>query len=403
MRALLAASLLLLGACWSRDDFRSQCILAGNCQLDDVDAGFDAGLEVKRWEDVAAFLFDDLDGGDSAFDVSFVSNRTLSFRPNGDECGFVAGVLTASGSVICPPVDVLPALEVLPDGGTSALSVSRRDGGQWGGGVLLENGRVFAAPLNGPEWLAITEPVPGTARGFDLVPVTAGSAPLTGLVRTLDGVVVAPARANAVVFRSDGGATALTGEDGGVDFAGALLMPSGKVLLVPRSASQLVEVTVRGATGLDRVTPRGRFTGLAGGLLLESGDALLTPAVSGGVFLRVPADGGVPTSLTTTPSRTSLFSAAWSTNGYAYGLDVDGGSAQVAVIDRRGNVTWQQLPSSALDAGLFGPLSHVGLTAMPDGRLVSCGCRSSNAMILTPHTRRTLPIEVMTAPWLNKW
>lgn len=402
MRALSLVTVLLLAGCWSRDDFRSQCILAGNCQLDDVDAGFDGGLELKRWEEVAAFLFDGLDGGDSSFDVSFVSNRTGPFRTRDDECGFVAGVLTTAGSVICAPVDVLPALEVLPDGGANVLSVTRGDGGQWGGGVLLENGRVFAAPTSGPEWLAITEPVPGSARGFDLVPLVAGSAPLTGLVRTLEGVLVAPGRGNAVVFRVDGGATALTGEDAGVDFAGALLMPSGKVVFVPRSASQLVEVTLRGSTGLDRVTPRGRFTGLAGGLLLESGDALLTPAVSGGVFVRVPADGGVPTSLPTL-SRTSLFSATWSTNGYAYGLDVDGGSAQVAVIDRRGAVTWQQLPSSALDAGLFGPLSHVGLTAMPDGRLVSCGCRSSSAMILTPRAGRTLPLEVMTSPWLNKW
>lgn len=402
MRALWLATVLLVAGCWSRDDFRSQCILAGNCQLDDVDAGFDGGLEVKRWEDVAAFLFDGVDGGDSSFDVSFVSNRTASFRPTGNECGFVAGVLTTSGSVICAPVDVLPAVEVLPDGTTSGVSITRTNGAQWGGAVLFDNGKVFAAPTTGSEWLAITEPIPGNPRGFDLIPVSAGSAPMTGLARTPDGVVVAPARGQAVIFRSDGGATALTGEDGGVEFAGTLLLPSGKVLFVPRSASQVVEVTVRGTTGLDRVTPRGRFTGLAGGLLLESGDALLTPAVSGGAFVRVPADGGLPTSLTT-PSRTSLFSATWSTNGYAYGLDVDGGSAQVAVIDRRGAVTWQQLPSSALDAGLFGPLSHVGLTAMPDGRLVSCGCRSANAMILTPHTRRTLPIEVMTSPWLNKW
>jgi hypothetical protein len=40
---------------------------------------------------------------------------------------------------------------------------------------------------------------------------------------------------------------------------------------------------------------------------------------------------------------------------------------------------------------------------MADGRLVSCGCLSPTLLILTPRVRRTLPIEVMTSPWLNKW
>ena len=58
MRAVFAAALLLVAGCWSRDDFRSKCILAGNCQLDDVDAGFDAGLDPRRWKEVAALLFE---------------------------------------------------------------------------------------------------------------------------------------------------------------------------------------------------------------------------------------------------------------------------------------------------------------------------------------------------------
>lgn len=403
MRAVLLASVLLAG-CWSRDDFRSRCILAGNCQLDPEPVPVvDAGLELETWSEVTSFLFGGLDGGDSSFDVSFVRNLSADFRaPNSQECAYVAGVLTASGSVLCPPVDFPTALEVLPDGGTRGLSVSRTNG-QWGGGVLLDNGKVFAAPTQGDEWLAVTEPVGSSSRGFDLIPLGPVRAPLTGLARTRDGEVVAPGRGVAAVYRSDGGSTSPTGQSASVDYAGALLLPSGKVLLVPRSASQAVEVSLVG-NALDRVTPRGNVTGVAGGVLLESGEALLMPAAAGGTFVRVPVDGMPATfSTSTMPSRVALFSAAWSTNGYAYGLDVDGGSPQVVVIDRRGNVTWQQLPASALDAGLFGPLSHLGLTAMADGRLVSCGCRSSSAMILTPRTRRTLPIEVMSSPWLNKW
>ena len=220
---------------------------------------------------------------------------------------------------------------------------------------------------------------------------------------TADGTIVCATTSGAAFLRADGGTRQAAGTG---EYAGAVLTESGRsVLLVPRSALHVFEATPRTLTTTDRVTQRGTgdFTRLAGGLLLESGDALLTPAVAGDVFVRVPADGGAPSNVTSAISRVSLFSAAWSTNGYAYGLDVDGGSAQVAVIDRRGNVTWQQLPASALDAGLFGPLSHIGLTAMADGRLISCGCRSSSAMILTPRNRRTLPIEVMTSPWLNKW
>ena len=172
--------------------------------------------------------------------------------------------------------------------------------------------------------------------------------------------------------------------------------PPGRARPAPaRDDEQAARVAPAAEPAGERAHPRGRD--------VADLDALLTPAVAGDVFVRVPFDGGAPVNVTSAVSRVSLFSAAWSTNGYAYGLDVDGGSPQVAVIDRRGNVTWQQLPASALDAGLFGPLSHIGLTAMADGRLISCGCRSSSAMILTPRSRRTLPVEVMTSPWLNKW
>ncbi len=400
MRAGFAAALLLVAGCWSRDDFRSKCILAGNCQLDDVDAGFDAGLDPRRWKEVAALLFEGLDGGDSSFDVSFVTNLTAQTSTG---CGFQGGVLTSFGSVMCIPTESERALEFFPDGGVAPVSIQPPSG--WAGGVLLADDTVLGVPAGAPSALLLPRPkAPFPNRNPDyLVLGASGPGPFSGAAVTADGTIVCATTSAAAFLRADGGTRQAAGTG---EYAGAVLTESGRsVLLVPRSALHVFEATPRTLTTTDRVTQRGTgdFTRLAGGLLLESGDALLTPAVAGDVFVRVPSDGGAPTNVTSAVSRVSLFSAAWSTNGYAYGLDVDGGSAQVAVIDRRGNVTWQQLPASALDAGLFGPLSHIGLTAMADGRLISCGCRSSSAMILTPRNRRTLPIEVMTSPWLNKW
>ncbi|MER2563925.1 MAG: hypothetical protein ABTQ32_24555 [Myxococcaceae bacterium] len=399
MRALLAASVLLAG-CWSRDDFRSQCILAGNCQLDPVEMEVDAGLEIESWAEAATFLFGGLDGGDSSFDVSFVSNLTAKTSTG---CGFQGGVLTTFGSVMCIPTESERALEFFPDGGVVPVTIQPPAG--WAGGVLLADGSVLGVPTSASSALLLPRPKPPFPnRNPDYLPLgMSGPAPFSGAAVTADGTVVCATTSSAAFLRADGGTRQAAGAG---EYAGAVLTESGRsVLLVPRTALRVVEATPRTLTTSDRVTQRGTgdFSKLAGGLLLESGDALLTPAVAGDVFVRVPFDGGAPVNVTSAVSRVSLFSAAWSTNGYAYGLDVDGGSPQVAVIDRRGNVTWQQLPASALDAGLFGPLSHIGLTAMADGRLISCGCRSSSAMILTPRTRRTVPVEVMSSPWLNKW
>jgi len=316
-------------------------------------------------------------------------------------------VLTRQGSVLCVPFAVKRAVEFLADGGVTATTINQPAGDTWAGGVMLDDGTVVGLPVGATTMLVLANPKePFPTRNPDFLPIgLSAPAEFTGGARTLDGTLIAGSTTSATFIRSDGGTRLLTGSTAA--FAGAVLTESGRsVLLVPRTATRLVEVTPRFDVNPDRVTTRGTqaITGLAGGLLLESGDAFLMPSIAGGAFVRVAADGGAPTS-TTQVARVGLFSAAWSTNGYAYSLEVDGGAGEIAIINRRGDVSWSRLPASATapDAGLFFPGSHLGLTAMADGRLVSCGCLSPTLLILTPKVRRTVPLEVMTSPWLNKW
>lgn len=406
MRGGLLLLTLLSTACWRQDEFRSQCVLAGNCVIPEVDAGFDAGLAPSRWAEAASLLFDVPADAGSEFDVQFVSNLSASTDTMG-QCRYAGGVLTRQGSVLCVPFAVNRAVEFLPDGGVTATTINQPSGDSWAGGVMLDDGTVLALPVGATTMLVLPNPKePFPTRNPDFLPIgLSAPADFTGGARTLDGTLIAGATTSATFIRSDGGTRLLTGETGA--YAGAVLTESGRsVLLVPRTATRLIEVTPRSTVNSDRVTPRGSqaISGLAGGLLLENGEAFLMPSEAGGAFVRAPADGGAPVS-TTQVARAGLFSAAWSTNGHAYSLEVDGGAGHVAVISRMGDVTWARLPASATapDAGLFFAGSHLGLTGMADGRLVSCGCLSPTILILTPRARRSVPLEVMTTPWLNKW
>lgn len=406
MRALLTLALVLGVGCWRADDFRSKCVLAEHCLIPEVDAGFDAGLAPARWSETASLLFDvEADAG-SDFDVQFVSNLSASTDTMG-QCRYAGGVLTRQGSVLCVPFAVNRAVEFLPDGGVTATTINQPAGDTWAGGVMLDDGTVLGLPVGATTMLVLPNPKePFPTRNPDFLPIgLSAPAEFTGGARTLDGTLIAGATSNATFIRADGGTRLSTGGMGA--FSGAVLTESGRsVLLVPRTATRVVEVTPRSDVNTDRVTARGIFavSGLAGGLLLESGDALLMPSTAGGAFVRVPTDGGAPTA-TMQVARAGLFSAAWSTNGYAYSLEVDGGVGEVAIVNRRGDVSWARLPASATspDAGRFFPGSHLGLTGMADGRLVSCGCLSPTILILTPRFRRSVPLEVMTSPWLNKW
>lgn len=400
---MLAGSAL---ACWRQDEFRTKCLLADTCALPEEDAGVDAGLSPARWAEVAALLFDLPAGVDAGFDVHFTSNLSANEDPGG-RCRYSGGVLTQQGTVLCIPSGVQRAVEFLQDGGVQTLSLGVAPA--WAGGVLLENGTVLGLPVTSPDLLALLPVTPPFVnRSIDLFPLSPGvdgGAQVTGGVRTVDGTVVMAAQAEALFFGTDGGVRRLPTAQAG-EYSGAILTESGRsALLVPRTATRLLEAIVRAPGSNDRLLVRSTaaLSGYGGGLLLENGDALLMPAAGSTPFARVPVDGGPPQELPLA-SPGAFFSAAWSTNGFAYSLETDGGVGLVAVISRRGDVSFAQLPAFARspDAGFF-PGSHFGLTAMPDGRLVSCGCRSASVLVLTPRYPRTVPVEVMSGPWLNKW
>jgi hypothetical protein len=111
-------------------------------------------------------------------------------------------------------------------------------------------------------------------------------------------------------------------------------------------------------------------------------------------FLKVTTSG-----LTTSVGPTSggYYSAAWSTNGYAYGVQTEGLASKVAIIDRMGGVT-----EVSATADVF-PSSHYGFVAREDGTIIGCPYSSSHVLVLSPHTRRTVSNRIMTSPWLNKW
>lgn len=412
MRGLLALLVVFSLGCWDRDEFRSKCILQGHCQLLDFDAGVDAGLNPGRWGEAAAVLFDVPDDAGSAFDVSLLSNLS---GVSSDRCNFAGGVLTKEGSLVCIPFDADRGLELTSDAGT-LLTISlngRLSGESWAGGVLLGDGTVVGLPSGAATLLSLKLRPPLVGRQPDYVPLGfatrtplpdggfTGGARLTAGAETVDGTLVLASGATVTFLRSDGGFEQRSAGAMG-EFSAALLSDSARsVTLVPRSFMGLVEATPRtNQSPMDRLTPRGGFTGYSGGLLLENGDALLLPGIAGAPFLRVPGDGGVP--MSTGFSRAALTGGTWSTNGFAYALDADGGSGEVAVISRKGDVSWARIPQTFFGDGGVGPLSHLGLTALADGRLVSCGCQSSRLLVLTPRFRRTVPLEVMTKPWVNK-
>ncbi len=398
----------MLCGCWREDDFRARCLAADRpesptCPVPTPDVGVDAGVSLRRWSDVAALLFDVPDAVDAGFDVSFVPARIAVSAIDGG-CSFAGGVLTAEGSVVCIPSSANQVSEYLSDGGVQLLSSLNLRGAGWRGGVLDDDGVVVGLPVEGAELFRVLRPASDGRRNYDLLPLgLGGGAAFTGGALTTEGALVAVGPRAVSFYRlGDGGLTQVsTGVVDGGSYAGAVLSPSGRsVLLVPRTASTVLEASLRTFNTSDRATPRGELSGYAGGVLLASGDALLIPAFPDVPFARVPADGGIATRVVGPNARASFFSAAWSTNGYAYSVETDGGLGEVLVINRRGEVAFSRLP--ATDGGFFAR-SHLGLVGMPDGRLVSCGCQAPTLMVLTPRHKRVVPVEVMASPWLNKW
>jgi hypothetical protein len=406
MRALLCGLLMLEAACWSQASFTADCTAAGHCvpsppALDDagtIDAGeVDAGMvdagaadaSYATWADVTRELFPTSPTTDSTF--------TLATIGIGTNPGLIGGVLTPSGSVICLPYYPGPALEIRRNGSTRFLP-SVGDGG-WEGGVLLPDGTVLGLPYSAKEFLVIP-PDGGTPRLVEGGLETSGlTAPyFEGGVVTKSGKVLLAVSSGPKLAVFDPVTERLSMLEpvtfnGAKQYAGAVLRADGESgWMVPRDATLLVQSNT--ASSSDPGLP---LSGFAGGVLLPNGDAVLAPRL--GTFTRVNVDGVVPRG----PSTGGYFSAAWSTNGFAYAVQTDGPSGKVAIIDSAGNVT--EVDAPVTDAGTL-PIfngSHYGFVARDDGVIVGCPFSASYVLLLSPTTRRTVPREVMLSPWLDKW
>lgn len=452
MRLLaLLSSGLLLGACWSEADFRQRCEAAQNCQPPVVsdagstadagatndagttdagatDAGADAGTIDAGTTDAGSTDagstdagFTDAGANDGGLTWSAVatelfgtgnSNSTVDFFliPVPGPTRALGGVLTQRGSVVCIPASG-HVLEYQADGGVVSLGIL--DGGSgvdlWQGGVLLPDGTVLAFPhseqlqqpliISGATFSAVPETLPG------FKPVTEG-----GVITLAGDVLIMPANADRFpVWSANGLGLSTLPLDAGVApssnafFSGALLRASGdRALAVPRTATAVWEVSAQSAQ------PVAALTGYAGGLLLRDGAALLMPLEPTRQAARVATDGGVSF---VGPVTQGYFSAAWSTNGFGYALQTYGSAGKLLTISSAGVVTEAMLPangtlpdggSARLDLAVSST-SRFGLTAMPDGRLVSCPYAVDTMLVLRPRVQRTVPLWVMTSPWLDKW
>ncbi len=419
------AWLLLLTACWSESSFRDDCVKAGHCAVDDasVDSGTDAGVDAgpvvepdasvdagpgagadaglrcppaspgtwptHTWPEVKAALFPQ-DGGQGDFTSALIETNDTSASER-----WVGAVLTHSGSVICIPSNADKVLEICPDDTFHFVPYTKTTSVAWEGGVLLPDGTVMGLPADSSQILLI--PPDGGAVQTRSIGLPSGARYFEGAVVTASGVVLLATSdgTEVMVLPPPWTSVRIVGEvparDGGAvdhQYAGAVLLPSGEsAYLVPRGQTTIAQVS---ATALGFVPGR---TGLAGGLLLPDDRVLLLPNTSTGTVI---ADGsGV---MVAPNSTTGYFSAAWSTNGFGYALQTDdNGHGNVLVIDRTGAVL------EAVNHPGLSRYSHFGLVARADGTLVSCPYQSSKIFILRPTTRRTLPLDIMTAPWLDKW
>lgn len=344
------------------------------------------------WAEVSAELFAAPLGLDAGF--------TLEFVPASSVGQWVGGVLTYSGDVICIPYSGGNALRVSPDGGVSTLVLGFSG---WESGVLIADGGVLGFPYDTPTFVTISG-TGGLLLDAGLPQPGAPNQPFFegGVITLSQHALLAPSShvypgdydVNARTFRlHDGGIPPVISSD--TFYAGAILLADGEsAIMVPRMAQQMMLVTPDGASLVGPTNMQGH----AGGLLMPDASVLLVPNTSGATF--VLWDGTSTSVPNPGLSPPGYFSAAWSTNGYAYAIQTDNVVAPaIAIIDRAGSVTQVQLPP---DAGLS-INSHYGLVTLPSGVIVGCPYSSPRVLFIVPHERRTVSLRAMTSPWLNKW
>lgn len=447
MRRLLVLALLTQAACWSEDSFRQKCLETGRCTMTpELGGGVGGGGATgggggatgggggemmgggggamgggmgggggttgggtggggvivsdggqPTWNEVATELFPA-----TPMDAGF----TVTFRPHGiQNAMWAGGVLTSTGDVICIPFNGGLALRISRDR-VNIGSYNVGPNGPWEGGVLLADGTILGLPYAYNAFVSISA-TGGTVLDAGLPRTNADAGPFFegGVVTLSQKVLLAPS-ANVFPGVYDPATQELTiFDDAGVPpairsdnfYAGAILLADGEsAIIVPRQATRMIHLT---PTHASYVGPTG-MEGHAGGLLLPDGRALLVPTTNGADFaVWDPANPSMVTSGQT--PRDGFFSAAWSTNGYAYAMQTDGPSANLTIIaiDRNGTL----ISETIMDGGIS-QNSHYGLVSMEDGVLVGCPYSPGrDVMFITPNDRRTVSLRAMTSPWLNKW
>lgn len=393
---------------------------AGVADAGPVDAGFDAGLQILERRDAGPLVTDTgLPWSWAAVQAVLslppagggLRARWVEVYPYGVDRAWSGGVLLFDGGVVAIPFNEPSVLVIHPSDDTFVRWPI--DGGAvaegWEGGVLLPDGRVIAFPRNAARFLLI-DPAAGTATPFgdDLSDASDGGlGKFRGGVLGLNGLVYAAPSQAAFVARLDPSTGRVTRLPIPRPFVrgstqGAVLFPTGDIVMFPSADTPGLLVIPSRDGGVDQVwlLPRPKVTGApaftGGGLITGVETAMAPPqqnasqlAYEAGLLVWAPEVAG----LAPQSANTYLF-GAWSTDGRRY-FPPYGPEAALRVTGMSGELV-------SLDAGVSLFRGVLGAVGLPDGRVIAIPHARSAWLELTPDGRRTVSMEAMTSPFLNK-
>jgi hypothetical protein len=279
----------------------------------------------------------------------------------------------------------------------------------WEGGVLLPDGTVLAFPRNAPRFLRI-DPSARTATlfGDDLSDASDGGLDkFHGGVLGLNGLVYAAPSAASFIARLDPATGHVTrvplppsSKRG--DTQGAVLFPTGDIAMFPASSAPGLLVIPSMTRGADEVwylpvpASAGGPAFAGGGVLTGVATALAPPQQNATVlqYDRALLHWGASAPGLGVQSANSYFFGAWSTDGHIW---APGYGADPAL---RLGVDPTSLGEEDAGTSIFG--SALGAVGLPDGRVIGIPHGRSSWLELAPEGRRSVPIEAMTSPFLDK-
>lgn len=384
-----------------------------------VDAGFDGGLQILERRDAGPLITDTGLPWSWAAVQAVISlppsggrlqARWVEVFPRAVDRAWSGGVLLLDGGVVAIPFNEPSVLVIHPTDDTFVRwPVAGAVAEGWEGGVLLPDGQVLAFPRNAARFLRI-DPSAGTATPFgdDLSDATdAGVGKFRGGVLGLNGLVYAAPAQAGLVARLDPATGRVTRLPVPRPFVrgstqGAVLFPSGDIVMFPSADTPGLLVIPSRDGGVDEVwlLPRPAPPGLAaftgGGLITGVETAMAAPQQNasqleyeGGLLRWAPVVPG----LSAQNANAYLF-GAWSTDGRRYFPPYG-----TELVLRASGHDADLVP---LDAGAVLFRSVSGAVGLPDGRVICLPHARSAWLELSPEGRRTVSIEAMTSPFLNK-